>query len=209
VEPFLLDPIGDLLPVYKPSGVRIHPADDDGVPDLIGWLSAQPGVPAGTVPVHRLDAPTSGIVLCSADPNVRREASGWFADGRVQKRYLALVFGRARKKGIIRRKLQDARRQRPLEAVTRYRLAEALGNNSLLVVTPETGRKHQIRRHLHGIGHSIIGDERYRSRRFKSVPAFPGRLWLHAERLILPDGTLIEAPLPEALENHLDVLRAR
>ena len=103
--------------------------------------------------------------------------------------------------------VRAGRRGRPLPAVTRYRHREALGGFSLVEARPETGRKHQIRRHLHGIGHPIVGDERYRPRRFKAVPGYPGRLWLHAAALELPDGHTIVAPLPPALMDHLDRLR--
>lgn len=209
MEPSIIGSIDGLWAVSKPAGVRVHPADDDGVPDLIAWLAAQPELPSGLVPVHRLDAQTSGVVLCAASPARRREASQWFADGRVSKAYLTLVYGNTRKNGVIQRPLQDARRKRQLKARTRYRRRELLGRLSLLEVWPETGRKHQIRRHLHGIGHPIVGDDRYRPRRKQSVPAFPGRLWLHAALLVLPDGTTVTAPLPEALLDHLDALRQR
>jgi 23S rRNA-/tRNA-specific pseudouridylate synthase len=131
-----------------------------------------------------------------------------FAEGTVQKRYLALVFGQTRDKGIIRRALADGRRSKPLEAVTRYRTLEKFSKWSLLSVRPETGRKHQIRRHLQGIGHAVIGDTRYLPRGRPTVPAFPGRLWLHAERIEI-DGRTFEAPLAPELEAHLAVLRSR
>lgn len=207
MEPSILGTVDGIWAVSKPSGLRVHPANDDGAPDLIAWLASQPELPPGLVPVHRLDAQTSGIVLCAATPERRREVSQWFADGLVGKGYLALVYGIARRKGVVQRPLQDARRKRPLKARTRYRRRELLGRFSLLEAWPETGRKHQIRRHLHGIGHPIVGDERYRPRRKLSVPAFPGRLWLHAAQLVLPDGTTVTAPLPEALLSHLDTLR--
>ena len=61
--------------------------------------------------------------------------------------FLALVHGRTRRKGIIRKPIKDQRRQRQLEAVTRYQLKTWYERCSLLSVRPETGRKHQIRRH--------------------------------------------------------------
>src|SRR5690606_14273653 len=146
-------------------------------PDLVSWLRGQ-GEDA--LPVHRLDAESSGLVICAAEPALRQEAAGWFAEGRIEKTYLALVAGRARPKGVIRRALEDARRGRPLPAVTRYRTLELLGGVSLLRVRPETGRKHQIRRHMQGLGHPLVGDTRYGPRRPLRVPGFPGRLWLHA-----------------------------
>lgn len=205
-QPHVLGAHQGVLAVHKPAGLRIHPADDDGQPDLCGWLDAQPGMPEGTRPAHRLDLEASGVVLCAADPAIRREVAGWFARGEIDKTYIALVHGRTHKKGIIRRRLADARRGKPLEAVTRYKRLDWLGAFTLLEVRPATGRKHQIRRHLHGLGHPIVGDDRYKPKRFRPVPAFPGRLWLHALGLMLPDEHIFQSPLPPELEAHLAVL---
>ncbi|MCA9544564.1 MAG: RluA family pseudouridine synthase [Myxococcales bacterium] len=194
--------------VLKPAGWRMHPAGDDPTPTLTDWLEAQA---PGLRPAHRLDQGTSGLVLCAVDPALRGALGKAFQEGRVSKTYLALVYGRARRKGIVRKPLADGRRGRPLPAVTRYGLAEWVGAFSLLRVRPETGRKHQIRRHLAGIGHPLVGDDRYGPGQRRPVPAFPGRLWLHAHRLVWTraDGeTLVfEAPLPQDLEAHLQALR--
>lgn len=199
---------GSLYAINKPAGLRVHRAGDDGADDLMAAL-ARAGLPAGIAPIHRLDAPVSGVVLCSADPEVRAQVSGWLAGHEVGKVYLALVLGRTRNKGIIRRALADGRRGRPLDAVTRWRCLERLGPVSLLEVRPETGRKHQIRKHLQGIGHGIVGDELYRPKQFRAVPGFPGRLWLHAARIEAPDGRVWSAPLPGELVDHLALLRER
>jgi 23S rRNA-/tRNA-specific pseudouridylate synthase len=130
-----------------------------------------------------------------------------FAEHQVNKTYMALVLGRTHKKGVIRRQLEDQRRGHALDAVTRYRTTEQLPGVSLLRVTPETGRKHQIRRHFWGIGHPLVGDQVYRPKRRRKVFAYPGRLWLHAAALTLPDGRTFEAPLPTKLDEHLSALR--
>ena len=80
---------------------------------------------------------------------------------------------------------------------------EWIGAFTLIEARPATGRKHQIRRHLHGLGHPIVGDERYPLPRFRAVPGFPGRLWLHALGVMLPDETILQDPLPPELEAHL------
>ena len=69
--------------------------------------------------------------------------------------------------------------------------------------------KHQVRRHLAGIGHPIVGDTRHNKGRVVRVPAYPDRLWLHAARLEVPfgEGRVIEAPLPPELEATLTALR--
>jgi 23S rRNA-/tRNA-specific pseudouridylate synthase len=195
-----------LVAVYKPAGLAVHAAP--GVTeDLTTWAQTNLGPDAQVG--HRLDRETSGVLLMTLAPELRPVVSGWMEAGRLGKTYLALVHGRARSKGIIRRPLADGRRGRTLDAVTRYWVEERLGGFTLVKVSPETGRKHQIRRHFQGIGHALVGDARYPTRGFRPVPAFPGRLWLHATRLELPDGSLIECPLPAALEDHLRVLRER
>lgn len=194
-----------LVVVDKPTDWLVHPAGTD-VPDLLAWLAAQGA--HGLAPIHRLDRGTSGPVLFAP----RSDVESWsraFRDKAVQKTYHALVYGLTRSSGTLTRSLKDARRGAPLSAETRYTTEESFGKWSLLRVTPITGRKHQIRRHLEGIGHPLIGDERYRGRGRKTVPAYPGRLWLHCSRLELPDGRAFESPLPAALEAHLAVLRQR
>jgi 23S rRNA-/tRNA-specific pseudouridylate synthase len=197
-----------LYAVHKPAGWRVHPADPDGTDDLVTWLARQPTLPPGTAPVHRVDADASGLVLCAGSPEARRTASAWFAGTELQKVYLALVHGRTHKKGVIHRPLQDGRRGRPLTATTRYKRLEWIGAFTLLAVSIETGRKHQIRRHLQSIGHALVGDTRYPPPRFRPVPGFLPRLWLHARALVLPDGTSIEDPLPDELLKQLELLRA-
>jgi len=209
LPPTVLAVDGPLWVLSKPAGVLVHPAaGDDPTLDLLSWARVHAGAPPGLAPIHRLDKDTSGVVLCAADPRVIADLARWFAAGSVTKTYLALVHGRPHARGRIDRPLADARRGRPLPAVTRFTRVGQLGVFALLELTPETGRKHQLRRHLHGLGHAIVGDTRYRPPRFRPIPGFPGRLWLHAARLALPDGRVFEAPLPPELAAHLVALRA-
>ena len=206
-SPELIAQDGALYAFHKPSGFAAHPQGDEAIPDLLTWAKAELGVELA--PIHRLDRETSGVMLCASDEGVRAEIGAWLAAGEVQKKYRALVHGRTNKKGIVRRALQDRRRGKPVPAVTRFTRRAIYGRVSLLDVRPETGRQHQIRRHLQGIGHAVVGDERYPPKRFSAVPGFPGRLWLHALRVELPDGRVFEAPLPPELEAHLALLDER
>ena len=214
LQPAVLAEVNGITVVDKPAGVRSDGSDQPGVPDLPSWLDRQAQIPAGTRPAHRLDLQASGLVLCAADPKRRAELGSALASGAIEKTYLTLVHGRTRRKGTIRRPLQDGRRSRKLSALTRYRTLEMLDRVSLLAVRIETGRKHQIRRHLEGLGHPVVGDRRYRGRR-KPLAGAPERLWLHARALVLPaelvglpDEVILEAPLPPDLLAHLDALRA-
>lgn len=206
-EPLVVATDGDLWILNKPAGLLVHPGEDPRLPDLMKRVVAH-GAPSGMAPCHRLDLETSGVVLASPDPELRGQIGRWLADGQVVKRYRALVFGRTHRKGTISRALPDARRGRTLRATTRYRRLEWLGPLTLVSARPETGRKHQIRRHMQSIGHALVGDERYPPKRPRAVLAFPGRLWLHASSIELPDGRFFEAPLAPELAAHLATLRA-
>ncbi|MCB9759708.1 MAG: RluA family pseudouridine synthase [Alphaproteobacteria bacterium] len=206
-SPRVLFTDGDLYAVAKPAGWPVHPNDghDD---DLLGWLRRSVPGSEALAPVHRLDLATSGLVLFAKSAERRAQLAATFARGEVLKTYLAVVHGRARSKGVVQRALKDGRRGRPLRAITRYRRVSLLGSFTLVELNPSTGRKHQLRRHMQGIGHPIVGDPRYGPATFRPVPAFPGRLWLHAATLELPEGLRIACPLPPLLAEHLDILAA-
>jgi tRNA pseudouridine65 synthase len=194
--------------ISKPSGWVVHPTNDPSMSDLVTWATENFPEAQGIAPIHRIDRHTSGLVLMSPDPTLRADAGAWFAHDEVQKEYRALVYGPTPETGRLDKPLKDARRGKPLAAVTEFQTLETFVSCSYLSVRPLTGRKHQIRRHLHGIDHAIVGEKRYRPRKFLRVPGFPGRLWLHATHLELPDGQTFSAPLPPELEDHLALLRS-
>ena len=197
-----------LVVLYKPCGMPTHATERRDGQDLMSVAMRELGLPHGLSPIHRLDVDTSGLVLASADARTRRDYGYLFSQRQTTKRYLALVHGHTHRKGIIRKPLEDERRGAPLDAITRYRSLERFLGCTLIEARPETGRKHQLRRHLQGVGHAIVGDARYRPKQLRPIPAFPGRLWLHALALELDDGRRWECPLPLELQHHLDQLRA-
>ncbi|MEL6348784.1 MAG: RluA family pseudouridine synthase [Myxococcota bacterium] len=198
-SPRLLTHRDGLAFVDKPAGMPTH-RTAEGRPDLIGWLKTQGRLLRDARPVHRLDASTSGVILC-ADRARRAEASGWFERHAVEKVYLALVYGRMRPSGTISVPIDD---QPAITDIVRESEMVCGGQIlSLLALRPQTGRTHQLRRHLLHIRHPILGDPRYRSRRHPSLPDAPDRLWLHAARLTVPGYPTVEAPLPDALATHL------
>ena len=203
--PRLLTRFGDVYYAYdKPAGMAVHQNSED-IPDLVTWLKTQRSLPRDLRPAHRLDRPTSGVVLCGAGRKARAQISAWLDE--ADKVYLALVAGAPpADAGSLDSPLSDARRRRPLEAVTQYQVKERLGGFTLLELRLVTGRKHQLRRHLADAGMPVVGDERYGPKRPTRVPGFPGRLWLHAVSLALPE-RVITSPLPTILEQHLDRLR--
>ena len=127
IPPRLITRNGPLWVFDKPSGMAVHPTSSPEIPHLLEWAREHAGAPRELAPIHRIDRDTSGIVLCSPERETLARVGGWFADGRVDKRYIALVYGRPHKGGTIDRALSDSRRGKRLEAVTRFRRIEELG----------------------------------------------------------------------------------
>jgi 23S rRNA (uracil1939-C5)-methyltransferase len=166
------------------------------------------------VALHRLDAGTSGVCLFARTGEQAAALQRAFSGARAAKRYLALSRGVARARGRIARPLHEGGRVLP--AVTRYRRLAVAGGHALLEVSPESGRTHQIRRHLAAIGEPVLGDERHghaASNRHLFERHFLDRPFLHCAALELPhpdSGRLlrIESPLAPDLAAVLERLRA-
>jgi len=164
--------------------------------------------------VHRLDAPTSGLVLVALDAEEHRRLTVELSERRILKLYLALVWGHPRPAHgrfdaplgpdrADRRRMRVDAGGRP--AVTDWAVLGAAPHVALVALRPRTGRTHQIRVHLAAAGHPIVGDDLYGGPRHRGVrdPALraaldPGRTLLHAWRLELPERTpsRFETPPP-------------
>jgi tRNA pseudouridine65 synthase len=170
-----------LLAVHKPAGLLVHrsPIDRHATEFALQYARELNGG-AHVYPCHRLDRPTSGVLLFARDPDTASVFGKALMAGQVSKTYLALVRGWAAEQGLIDHALRehatDKRckdEEQPLrEAVTAFRrlaIAEIpvavegypQSRYSLLALHPETGRKHQLRRHMQHISHPIIGDTNY------------------------------------------------
>ncbi|MFH1646098.1 MAG: RluA family pseudouridine synthase, partial [Chloroflexota bacterium] len=172
--------------------------------------SLRPGI------VHRLDKDTSGVMLVAKNRVAQANLSAQFKSRAVKKSYLVLVKGRLTpEKGVIEADIgRDPRNRQRMavvargrEARTAYRVERYIGGYSLLEITPETGRTHQIRVHLAAIGFPVVGDATY-----GVASPHLARQFLHASRLgfRLPStGEWVEfgAPLPEDLEKALREIR--
>jgi len=138
--------------------------------------------------VHRLDKETSGCLVVAKNDITHHGLSTQFADRTAEKVYLALVAGKLRKpNGVIEEKIgrHPVHRQRMFAsavrgraAKTEYRVVRSSDQVSLVECRLHSGRTHQIRVHLHHLGHPVIGDKVY-SRAGKNLP----RQMLHAWRL--------------------------
>lgn len=189
------------LVVDKPPGWLTIPGRDPAERSLIETLrQTRPGL----LVVHRIDRETSGVVLFAKTPDSHRLANGWFEKHEVKKEYLALVRGDPQ--------LPVFKIQLPIEgakAITQATIEKRFRGCTLLRVRIVTGKRHQIRIHLSGHGHPILGDPTYGGTRLISDGSHElrfERVALHAARLTLPTGETIEAPLPADFEGWLSSL---
>jgi tRNA pseudouridine65 synthase len=169
-------------------------------------------------PVHRLDRGTSGVLVFALSSALASRFSELFASGAVEKTYLALVRGVPPEQGTIDHPLLpgEDRDEPRVEARTAYLRREVLGRYSLVEARPETGRLHQIRRHLKHISCPIIGDVNYgkgEHNRFFREHFDLHRMFLHALRIRFPHPVTgvsveVDAPMPPELAATLERLRS-
>jgi len=208
----------DLLIVDKPAGLTVHPAPGHPQDTLVNALLARyPSLP-GDRPrlgvVHRLDKDTSGLLIVAKSQQAYHFLSQKFKERGVAKRYLALVKGKPLSpEGEIAAPIARHPKKRKemtivwggREAETNYKVIKYFKDCSLLEVTPQTGRTHQIRVHLAFIGHPVVGDKVYG---VKSPHVKRQFLHAHYLKFPLPQGGEIEltSPLPPDLEEALKLL---
>jgi 23S rRNA pseudouridine1911/1915/1917 synthase len=221
----------DVAVLNKPAGMVVHPGagHESGtlvnallhhMPDLSGiGGELRPGI------VHRLDRGTSGVMVIAKHDAAHQELARQFHDREVEKEYIALVWGVVQAGRRIdaaigrdpgHRQRMSTRARRAREAVTRITRAYPLPGLTLCQVAIHTGRTHQIRVHLSGIGHPVVGDALYGGvhRRVQGDIRAVQRLtrpFLHAERLVFThprEGRRLEftAALPADLQDVLEAL---
>ena len=204
----------DLVVINKPAGMTVHPAAGHREHTLVNALlhhcptlsgiggKERPGI------VHRLDKETSGCLVAAKNDVAHRHLSKQFAERSVDKIYLALVAGKLQKQtGVIEEKIgrHQVHRQRMSvssprgrAAKTEYRVVCSNEQASLLECRLYSGRTHQVRVHLHHLGHPVLGDKIYAPRFAKNFP----RQMLHALKLGFRQPRTgewknFEAPLPD------------
>lgn len=185
-----------LLVLDKPSGLLSVPGRGEGKQDCLA--SRVQAIYPEALTVHRLDMSTSGLIVMARGPEMQRKLNALFEGRQVEKRYVAIVAGRLEKDaGEIDlpmitdwpnrpRQMIDFERGKP--SLTRYRVLDydAARDRSRVALEPFTGRSHQLRLHMHAIGHPILGDELYGT---QETLAASSRLLLHAEWLRFPHPT--------------------
>lgn len=195
----------DCVVIDKPAGILSHSKGIFNPEATVAtWLSGRikgmSGERAGIV--HRLDRPTSGVMICAKTPDALYHLQKQFSQRKAKKTYLAVVDGAVKPpKALIDMPIErNPKRPQTFRtgsngkpALTEYRVLKTDGLISLLELKPATGRTHQLRVHLKHIGHPIVGDTLYGKQAAR-------RLFLHAQSLeiTLPNGhrQTFKVPLP-------------
>ena len=233
----------DIIVINKPAGLVVHPGAGNHDGTLANALVAHCGASLSGIGgikrpgiVHRLDKDTSGLLVIAKNDRTHLALSKQFAahgrDGALERAYKAVVWGTLpRKTGTIATQIDRHRHNRQKmtvvrtggrSAITHYSVDETFNNSSLLTLSLETGRTHQIRVHMAHIGHPLLGDKVYgpgfrSSARKLSHPARIAlenlsRQALHAFRLgfIHPRSRKkmkFESPLPDDLNYLIDMIK--
>ncbi|MGD9330021.1 MAG: pseudouridine synthase [Desulfobacterales bacterium] len=187
----------DILAVNKPSGIKVHRGVYDSRRERFVLQRVRDQVGRHLYPVHRLDRPTSGVLVFALNPGAARSLAKSFARRQVHKTYVAVVRGYIAEAGQVDHPLDRSAHEQPLDkapqpALTRYLRLDAVelpvavgryatARYSLVRAAPATGRMHQIRRHMAHLDHPIVNDRQYgdnKHNRFFSEE-------LHCRRLLL------------------------
>jgi tRNA pseudouridine65 synthase len=195
----------DIVAVNKPSGLKVHRGAFDGRRETFALQRVRDQVGQHLYPVHRLDKPTSGVLVFALTPGAARSLTKSFARRQVSKTYLAVVRGYTAERGAVDHPLARSENgetfaKEPRPALTRYLRLDtvelpvpvgryATARYSLVQVMPDTGRTHQIRRHMRHLRHPVINDRQYgdnKHNRFFSEELGCRRLLLAATELVLP-----------------------
>ncbi|MEW6122207.1 MAG: RNA pseudouridine synthase [Pseudomonadota bacterium] len=215
---------GMALVIDKPAGLPVHPGPKGGVTlhDLLDDLRF--GLPRRPELAHRLDKDTSGCLVLGRHPKAIAQLNALFAQGRVDKTYVAVTLGApAGEAGRIDQPLAKRSPHRgwwmqavpkgtpgAQEAVTDWRVLHRGEGMAVLALSPVTGRTHQLRAHLAHLGTPILGDSIYGGA--SRLPGGPV-LHLHSRRIVLPVAKngpplAVSAPFPDHMRETLAALGA-
>lgn len=216
----------NLVAINKPSGLLVHKTDLDPNESQFAVQILRDQLGKYVFPIHRIDKPTSGVLLFSLNSKVAQILSQSMQEMNFHKEYIALVRGWAPDHIIVERGVRQTRSNVRKEAFTKFwnlqntTLPVSLGpyetaRYSLVKACPLTGRRHQIRKHLNHISHPIIGDTWYGDRdhnRYFANELKLNQMFLHSVcmRFKDPENGLkleIKAPLPVHWQKALSKLK--
>ena len=202
-----------LMILNKPAPLACQSSSRNAAPALENFLMARYGAGFVFRPLNRLDKGTSGLMCAAKNAHAYQLMQRTLHTGDYLRQYLAVVCGRLEGSGVVDapiakedaatvRRVVDFEKGKP--AVTRGESQGVFGEYSLVRLTLETGRTHQIRVHMAHLGHPVAGDFLYGT----ELACLPGRFALHSARIRLTHpmtGEVLEitSPLPEELQNLL------
>jgi 23S rRNA pseudouridine1911/1915/1917 synthase len=164
--------------IYKPAGILVSGNSFSTIDNALAQnLKKSNQIDAVRPrPIHRLDYPTSGLLLIGKTTSSIIALNKLFENKEIQKTYHAITIGKMEQKGEIDFFIDDKKAFTEFEVLA-SEVSERFEFLNLVKLTPKTGRKHQLRKHLLAIGNPILGDKEY----FKDGLILNGKgLYLHA-----------------------------
>jgi 23S rRNA pseudouridine1911/1915/1917 synthase len=191
-----------VIVVDKPAGLVTAPTPEASRGDLLDQLARTYGE---VYLVHRIDLPTSGLLVFARTRDANKRLGDAFKMHDVDREYRAVAVG-----AVAAQRIEAPIDRR--QAITHVRPVESFGSATLAAVTLETGRTHQIRIHLAGIGHPVCGDRTHGGEIERAFLPRPPRLALHAAILgfthpATGERVRFESPMPDELARWIDRLR--
>jgi 23S rRNA pseudouridine1911/1915/1917 synthase len=170
-----------LAVILKPSGIVVSGNSFANINNALEQNLKPSSQKDAVIPraVHRLDYPTSGLLLISKTNSTTHYLAKLFEEKRIQKTYYAVTIGKMKNEGEIDI-LIDEKESKSEFKVLQSIISEKYGVLNLVELNPKTGRRHQLRKHLHGIGNPILGDKEYY---IENLISFGNGLYLHATSL--------------------------
>jgi 23S rRNA pseudouridine1911/1915/1917 synthase len=198
----------DLAVINKPAGIPVHGQQHRTLINAIQnklTISSKAGRLPWPLPAHRLDAPTSGLLLFAKTRTALISLNRYFANHQIQKTYQAIVDGLPPERGIIELPVDEKHARTTYQRLQSARSLQCT-HISLLALFPETGRTHQLRKHLAGIGHPILGDKLYTPAErplLKHSGLFLCATALHFIHPVDNTPVVVECPLPNKFNSIL------
>nr|WP_297788420.1 RluA family pseudouridine synthase [uncultured Allomuricauda sp.] len=151
-----------LAAIHKPAGIEVSGNKFKTIANALPQNLQSSSLSDATrpQPVHRLDYATTGIVLVGKTSSSIRSLNKLFEDKLISKIYYAVAIGKMEQKGTITTEIDGKPSQSEYKVMDSVP-SERFGTLNLVQLQPKTGRRHQLRKHLHGLGHPILGDKDY------------------------------------------------
>jgi len=150
-----------VVAIDKPAGLLVHSTKEHSSAEWVVMKRLRDQLGKKVYPAHRLDRPTSGVLLFALDEETLAILHEAFTTRAVKKTYLAVVEGVPPDQWESHAPIEDSAGEKETTAHTAFELLRTKDGVSLVKALPTTGRFHQIRRHLAGAGFPIVGDYRY------------------------------------------------